>query len=76
MVIVVVELWTVDNEKCFFSVNFPPSSHSKDLNGKVLFRTFVGGELSAGVLKLYIDLLAAYNPFALALLKFRSVINC
>lgn len=46
------------------------------MNGKVLFCTFVGGELSAGVLKLCIDLLAGYNPFALAVLKFISVINC
>lgn len=46
------------------------------VNGKVLFCTFVGGELSAGVLKLNIDLLAGHNPFALAVLKFISVINC
>lgn len=51
-------------------------SFFRDVNGKVLLCAFVGGELSAGVLKLHTDLLEGYNPFALAVLKFRSVINC
>lgn len=69
-------LVTVSSSQIVFSVNFPRCSHLKDVNGKVLFCTLVGGELSAGVLKLCIDLLAGYNPFALAVLKFISVINC